>query len=126
MFDKAIIALTLTVSLAAGASTAVADPYCRKCPASCASMGLNKKDCRDISSSAGLCCVDVNDRGMDYVKEQDRVLASNQPVSQPGVSAAQDRCPAGFQPSEQKCSPQERQHGCKDIRLPSGLGCVHR
>lgn len=38
----------------------------------------------------------------------------------------QDRCPAGFSPSEQKCSPAERRRGCKDIRLPSGLGCVNR
>ena len=39
---------------------------------------------------------------------------------------AQDRCPAGFSPSENKCSSEERRHGCKDIRLPSGLGCVKR
>ncbi len=37
-----------------------------------------------------------------------------------------ERCPAGFSPSEQKCSPQERKRGCKDIRLPGGLGCVSR
>lgn len=35
-------------------------------------------------------------------------------------------CPSGFSPSEQKCSPEERQRGCKDIRLPGGLGCVRR
>lgn len=39
---------------------------------------------------------------------------------------AYDRCPAGFSPSENKCSPEERRRGCKDIRLPSGLGCVRR
>lgn len=39
---------------------------------------------------------------------------------------SQDRCPPGFSPSEQKCSPDERRRGCKDIRLPSGLGCVRR
>lgn len=38
----------------------------------------------------------------------------------------QERCPSGFQPSEQKCSPDERRRGCKDMRLPGGLGCVHR
>ncbi len=37
-----------------------------------------------------------------------------------------DRCPSGFSPSEQKCSPAERRNGCRDIRLPSGLGCVDR
>lgn len=46
------------------------------------------------------------------------------PPSRPAPS--QDRCPAGFSPSERKCTPQERRGGCKDIRLPSGLGCVRR
>lgn len=44
----------------------------------------------------------------------------------PPPPPSQDRCPSGFSPSEQKCSPDERRHGCKDIRLPSGLGCVRR
>lgn len=39
---------------------------------------------------------------------------------------AQEHCPPGFSPSEQKCSAEERRHGCKDIRLNSGLGCVRR
>lgn len=38
----------------------------------------------------------------------------------------QDHCPSGYSPSEQKCSQQERRNGCKDMRLPSGLGCVRR
>jgi hypothetical protein len=38
----------------------------------------------------------------------------------------QDRCPPGFSPSEQKCSPEERRRGCRDIRLNSGMGCVDR
>lgn len=37
-----------------------------------------------------------------------------------------EMCPPGFSPSEQKCSPEERRRGCKDIRLPGGLGCVRR
>jgi hypothetical protein len=37
-----------------------------------------------------------------------------------------ERCPSGFQPSENKCTPQERSQGCKDMRLPGGLGCVKR
>lgn len=37
-----------------------------------------------------------------------------------------DVCPSGFHPSEQKCSNEERRHGCKDIRTPSGLGCRNR
>ena len=38
----------------------------------------------------------------------------------------QERCPSGFSPSEQKCSREERKHGCRDMRLPGGLGCVSR
>jgi len=38
----------------------------------------------------------------------------------------EEHCPSGFSPSERKCSNDERRHGCQDIRLPSGLGCVRR
>lgn len=38
----------------------------------------------------------------------------------------QEHCPSGFSPSENKCSPAERKHGCRDMRLPGGLGCVSR
>lgn len=38
----------------------------------------------------------------------------------------QESCPSGFSPSENKCSREERRRGCKDMRLPSGLGCVRR
>ena len=37
-----------------------------------------------------------------------------------------ETCPAGFSPSEQKCSQDERRRGCKDIRMDGGLGCVKR
>ncbi len=49
---------------------------------------------------------------------------AGQPRPQP--PRQNDRCPPGFSPSEQKCSPQERARGCRDIRTPSGLGCVSR
>jgi len=42
------------------------------------------------------------------------------------VQPVQEHCPPGFSPSERKCSQDERRHGCKDVRLPGGLGCVHR
>ncbi len=35
-------------------------------------------------------------------------------------------CPSGFRPSEQRCSSAEKKRGCRDIRLPGGLGCVSR
>ena len=48
----------------------------------------------------------------------------NPPITRP--SPQQDRCPPGFSPSERKCTPDERRRGCRDIRMPSGLGCVDR
>lgn len=44
----------------------------------------------------------------------------------PPVARPREQCPSGFSPSEQKCSPEERRRGCKDMRLPGGLGCVRR
>jgi hypothetical protein len=46
------------------------------------------------------------------------------PPSRPAPQV--DRCPPGFSPSERKCSSDERRQGCRDIRTPSGLGCVSR
>lgn len=37
-----------------------------------------------------------------------------------------EECPAGFEESEEKCTPEERENGCKDIRLDNGKGCVDR
>jgi hypothetical protein len=48
------------------------------------------------------------------------------PAPPPVARPTQDRCPAGFRPSENKCSNEERRRGCRDMRLPSGLGCVSR
>jgi hypothetical protein len=44
----------------------------------------------------------------------------------PPPPPAPERCPSGYSPSEQKCSNEERRRGCKDMRLPGGLGCVRR
>jgi hypothetical protein len=49
--------------------------------------------------------------------------AYNPPSSPP---QREERCPSGFSPSERKCSQDERRRGCKDMRLPGGLGCVRR
>lgn len=104
------------------AQSAVADPHCRACPYSCSDLGLGHKDCSNMSPGAsGVCCVDLTQKGLDLALEQDRVLGQKAPIQ-----ASQDRCPAGYSPSEQKCSQEERRRGCKDIRLPSGLGCVRR
>lgn len=59
-------------------------------------------------------------------EERDHRRYAPPPPPPPPPPAHHDRCPPGFSPSENKCSPQERARGCKDIRTPSGLGCVHR
>ena len=38
----------------------------------------------------------------------------------------QERCPSGFHETSRKCSDDERRHGCKDIKTPSGLRCINR
>ena len=40
--------------------------------------------------------------------------------------ADDEECPAGFEESEDKCTPEEREEGCRDIRLDNGKGCVDR
>ena len=43
-----------------------------------------------------------------------------------GWGALNESCPTGYMTSERGCSDQERQRGCQDLRLPSGLGCVKK
>jgi hypothetical protein len=59
-------------------------------------------------------------------ERQDSYRPPPPPPPQYRPPAQYDRCPAGFSPSENKCSKEERKRGCKDIRMPSGLGCVKR
>ena len=57
-------------------------------------------------------------------REREHEYRAPPPVYQP--PRREERCPSGFSPSENKCSPEERRRGCKDMRLPGGLGCVSR
>jgi hypothetical protein len=57
-------------------------------------------------------------------RERDRQPAAPPVYTRP--SPPPDRCPPGFSPSERKCTPEERRRGCRDMRMPSGLGCVDR
>ncbi len=59
-------------------------------------------------------------------RERARQDSYRPPPPLPRPPVPMDRCPAGFSPSENKCSKEERKRGCKDIRMPSGLGCVKR
>jgi hypothetical protein len=105
------------------AQPVAATPNCRPCPYDCSDLGLGHKDCSELERGArGVCCVDLSSKGVAIAKEQERILGQNAPAAR----SSNDRCPSGFQPSEQKCSPEERRRGCKDIRTPSGLGCVKR
>ncbi len=116
LLTVAIFAFTFVAT----STSAVADPYCSSCPNTCANLGLGKRDCSDMPQARGLCCVDLSKKGLKMAQELDRASESAKPT------AAPERCPSGFSPSENKCSSAERKKGCKDMRLPGGLGCVRR
>lgn len=104
-----------------GAVQASATPYCQPCPYSCRDLGLGSKDCSFLSESKGVCCVDLTRKGLELADAQEKVREQHQ-----NRYASREQCPPGFSPSERKCSHEERRRGCKDMRLPGGLGCVHR
>ena len=117
------------LALSTVAVSAHATPNCRPCPYSCNDLGLGKKDCSFLSDARGVCCLDLTQKGLDLANAQAQVLnQQNQQRPQYGNQnyGNQQTCPPGFRPSEQKCSPEERRRGCKDVRLSSGLGCVKR
>jgi hypothetical protein len=67
----------------------------------------------------------ARDRERDRIEEERRQLERERQrvYSSP---RREESCPPGFSPSEQKCSSEERRRGCRDMRLPGGLGCVDR
>lgn len=118
----------MTIVAALTAVQASATPYCQPCPYSCRDLGLGSKDCSFVSESRGVCCVDLTKKGLELAEAQSQARQQGGYRDQGGYRGGQGRevCPPGFQPSEQKCSPEERRRGCKDMRLPGGLGCVRR
>ena len=108
-----------------GAEYAFATPFCSSCPLSCSDLGLGKKDCSYVEGGGDSCCVDLTQKGLDVARAFDRNRNQNNNHGSGGYNR-DERCPAGFQQSEQKCSQDERRRGCKDIRLPNGIGCVRR
>lgn len=58
--------------------------------------------------------------------EEERERNNYRPPPPPPPPRPIERCPSGFSPSENKCSTEERRRGCRDMRLPGGLGCVSR
>jgi len=63
---------------------------------------------------------------LERERERQDMYRPPAPPPAPRPPANYERCPAGFSPSEIKCSKEERRNGCKDIRMSSGLGCVKR
>lgn len=116
----------LTVALAIVPSIASADPYCSSCPNTCAGLGLGHRDCSELPRARGLCCVDLTQKGLKIAHELDRASDDNDRHDIRDRAVAAEHCPSGFSPSERKCSQDERRRGCKDMRLPGGLGCVRR
>ena len=59
-------------------------------------------------------------------QERERLAAERREASRNRPPPPQEHCPSGYSPRERSCSPDERKHGCSDIRLSSGMGCVRR
>lgn len=67
--------------------------------------------------------LDLEKQRLDYERrrfDEERQLQQRDPAQ------LKEQCPNGFSPSENKCTVEERRRGCKDMRLPGGLGCVKR
>lgn len=107
--------LTLSIAACLLSTPVFAIPYCSSTEqVNCAKYGIGGKDCHQTESDGRTQCIDVSERGMDIIQgrgSRDR---------------GDERCPQGFQQSEQKCSNEERRRGCKDMRLDNGIGCVKR
>ncbi len=61
-----------------------------------------------------------------WERQQKQPPTYSPPPPPPPPPPAAMSCPAGFSPSERRCSDAERRRGCRDIRLPNGMGCVSR
>jgi hypothetical protein len=95
---------------------AFATPHCQPCPYSCSDLGLGHKDCSQASNAGGVCCVDLTQKGLELAQAREGIAGNTNASAAP--------CPPGFHPRSSKCSPQDRQHGCKDLRGPTGQTCV--
>ncbi len=115
------VAVALVCALCVRIPDAWSIPYCRPCPFDCDDLGLEEggKDCSDRGKSDNACCVDLSEKGLDLAEAQDD-------VNDEGDEDDDEECPDGFEESEDKCTEEEREDGCKDIRLDNGKGCVSR
>lgn len=122
------VIILLLVSLAIFSSQALAEPYGYD-------SGFGGRDSRDrYDDYDDRRDIERERRELDRERdrleyERSRIEAERhreQPRYDPAPARVQERCPSGFSPSENKCSQEERRRGCKDMRLPGGLGCVKR
>ena len=116
-----LIAAVLTCFLAQQVS---ATPHCLPCPYSCNDLGLGHKDCSQASIAGGICCLDLTQKGLELAQARERITGSSAAGGYQGGGSVGGGCPAGFHQSGSRCSPQDRQHGCKDLRGPSGQTCI--
>lgn len=125
-----------------GTEVAMADEVCRECPFSCQQIGIDERDCSNRDQRGGRCCVDLDNRGKDQLREREQYGAGprhrlgngDHPRRDPrrnDAGAYDDRagfnpgdCPAGFHVNERNCNDEERRRGCMDKRSPSGQICV--
>ncbi len=63
-------------------------------------------------------------REIDKAKELNRQLELEK--SKGWNPPQPERCPAGFEPGNHRCSNEERRRGCKDMRMPGGTTCNSR
>ncbi|MCB0331499.1 MAG: hypothetical protein KDD70_17630 [Bdellovibrionales bacterium] len=57
-------------------------------------------------------------RRLERQRERERQQAQKPVYSAP---PKRESCPSGWRPG--RCSTKDRKHGCKDMRMPGGLGC---
>jgi|GEM_PF-2852747 len=73
------VLMSLFMTHAVVVPTAKATPYCHSCPMDCGLLGLGKKECSQISSSGGVCCVDLNKYGLEVAKAREAVAPTAPP-----------------------------------------------
>lgn len=114
------------------AADARADVICRPCPFDCGGIGAGSNHCSSRGFQNGQCCVDLDHKGQDILRDRDAINSGaqygNQGYGNPGYNQGYQNgpgCPPGFNWRDQKCSQSERAAGCHDVRPNSGSGsCV--
>ena len=94
-----------------------AAPLCRPCPFACDTIGVEKRECKDLKTQPTKCCVELTKRG----RAQFRVRTGAANVK---VVKQSGQCPVGFHANERPCSPEQREQGCVDASSSTGHICT--